>query len=198
MAATPGTRSLGGAQLGRSSASRSRRSSEDQAHQHGQVGLDGRATGLTSDMKATYLVLIMKATFRRACDPRGCAGRATTSTDAQVAAMVAELCGVSAVGRRCSTRQPSPSPTTSRPILTGARTWVRGHADAGVRPARLHALRQAGPPASLPRPSPTCRPRSAEWAAVSVPWRAERAGLRLRPADATPRAPSPAARAAGS
>lgn len=114
----------------------------------------------------------MKATFT---PPEGVGRRevlgADDVTDAELAAMVADLWGVEAVDLLDSTAETVAYDVPS--ILTGARTWVRGHADAGAGPApfglfvkRVHNWRHSPAFAGVP-------PEIGEWAAASVPWRAE-------------------------
>jgi hypothetical protein len=92
-------------------------------------------------------------------------------SDADLAAMVADLWDVDAVDLLDSTAEPVAYDVPS--ILTGARTWVRGHADAGAGPRgftlfvkRVHHWRHS--PAFVGVP-----PEIGEWAAATVPWRAE-------------------------
>jgi hypothetical protein len=92
-------------------------------------------------------------------------------SDADLAAMVADLWEVDAVDLLDSTAEPVAYDVPS--ILTGARTWVRGHADAGAGPRgftlfvkRVHHWRHS--PAFVGVP-----PEIGEWAAATVPWRAE-------------------------
>jgi hypothetical protein len=92
-------------------------------------------------------------------------------TDAELGAMVAELWCVPAVILLDSAAETVDYDVPS--ILTGARTWVRGHADAGHGPRafalfvkRVHNWRHSPAFASVPA-------EIAEWAAASVPWRAE-------------------------
>lgn len=92
-------------------------------------------------------------------------------SDADLAAMVADLWQVDSVDLLDSTAEPVAYDVPS--ILTGARTWVRGHADAGAGPRgftlfvkRVHHWRHS--PAFVGVP-----PEIGEWAAATVPWRAE-------------------------
>ncbi|MCW2735915.1 phosphotransferase [Nocardioides sp.] len=92
-------------------------------------------------------------------------------TDAELAAIVADLWGVPAVTLEDSAAETVDYDVPS--ILTGARTWVRGHADAGdgARPftlfvKRVHHWRHSPAFAFVP-------PEVGEWAADSLPWRAE-------------------------
>ncbi|WP_343997091.1 phosphotransferase, partial [Nocardioides furvisabuli] len=91
--------------------------------------------------------------------------------DAELAAMVADLWGTDGVHLVESGAEPVAYDVPS--ILTGARSWVRGRADAGDGPReftffvkRVHHWRHSPAFASVP-------PEIAEWAAASVPWRAE-------------------------
>ena len=98
-------------------------------------------------------------------------------TDAQLEAMVADLWDVPAVRLLDSTAEPVDYDVPS--ILTGARTWVRGHATTATDPGsegegreftlfvkRVHNWRHSPAFAGVP-------PEVGEWAADSVPWRAE-------------------------
>lgn len=114
----------------------------------------------------------MKATFTMGpgANQRTALG-ADDVTDAELAAMVADLWRVPTVTLTDSTAAPVAYDVPS--ILTGARTWVRGHADggSGVREftlfvKRVHSWRHSPAFASVP-------PEIAEWAAASVPWRSE-------------------------
>lgn len=114
----------------------------------------------------------MKATFTPSAgvDRREVLGSDDVS-DAELAAMVAELWGVDTVDLLDSTAERVAYDVPS--ILTGARTWVRGHADAGGGPRaftlfvkRVHSWRHSPAFAGVP-------PHLREWAAASVPWRAE-------------------------
>lgn len=115
----------------------------------------------------------MKATFTPVTP--GAHRRATLGdddvTDVELAVMVADLWGVPAVTLLDSEAQRVAYDVPS--ILTGARTWVRGHADAGDGPRafalfvkRVHNWRHSPAFAHVPA-------EIAEWAAASVPWRAE-------------------------
>ncbi|SEB45518.1 Phosphotransferase enzyme family protein [Nocardioides exalbidus] len=114
----------------------------------------------------------MKATF---APPPGAARRELLGdddvTDAELESMVADLWGVGSVTLldSCAERVAYDVPS----ILTGARTWVRGHADAGDGPRpftlfvkRVHSWRHAPEFVHVPV-------EISEWAAASVPWRAE-------------------------
>ena len=102
-------------------------------------------------------------------------------TDAELEAMVAELWDVPAVRLLDSTAEPVDYDAPS--ILTGARTWVRGHATIGTESGaesgteaegreftlfvkRVHNWRHSPAFADVP-------PEVGAWAATSVPWRAE-------------------------
>ena len=92
-------------------------------------------------------------------------------SDADLAAMVADLWEVPSVSLLDSVAETVAYDVPS--ILTGARTWVRGHADAGdgVREftlfvKRVHHWRHSPAFAFVP-------PEVREWAAASLPWRAE-------------------------
>lgn len=113
----------------------------------------------------------MKATFATAGFGRHEVLGADDVSDTELAAMVADLWGVDAVELIDSTAEPVAYDVPS--ILTGARTWVRGHADAGHGPRgftlfvkRVHSWRHSPAFADVP-------PEIGEWAAASVPWRAE-------------------------
>ncbi len=91
--------------------------------------------------------------------------------DTALAAMVADLWGTDAVDLLDTVAEPVAYDVPS--ILTGARTWVRGHADAGDGPReftlfvkRVHHWRHSPAFAFVP-------PEIVEWAAASLPWRAE-------------------------
>ncbi len=92
-------------------------------------------------------------------------------SDAELAAVVADLWRVPSVTLLDSAAETVDYDLPS--ILTGARTWVRGRADAGggareftLFVKRVHHWRHSPGFAFLP-------PEVAEWAADSVPWRAE-------------------------
>jgi hypothetical protein len=92
-------------------------------------------------------------------------------SDAELAAMVAALWRVPEVTLLDSSAETVAYDVPS--ILTGARTWVRGHADAGAGAEpftffvkRVHHWRHSPMFASVP-------PEMAEWAATTVPWRSE-------------------------
>ncbi|MBL0747170.1 phosphotransferase [Nocardioides baculatus] len=92
-------------------------------------------------------------------------------SDVELAAMVADLWHVPGVELLDSGAEVVDYHVPS--ILTGARTWVRGHADAGDGPRgfalfvkRVHSWRHSPAFASVP-------PEIGEWAATSVPWRSE-------------------------
>ncbi|WP_374456344.1 phosphotransferase [Nocardioides sp.] len=92
-------------------------------------------------------------------------------SDEALAAMVADLWGVPSARLVDSAAEEVAYDVPS--ILTGARTWVRGHADAGDGPRpftffvkRVHHWRHSPAFAFVP-------PEVAAWAADSVPWRAE-------------------------
>lgn len=113
----------------------------------------------------------MKATFT--LPPRREVLGADDVTDAELEAMVAHLWDLPAVRLCDSAAEPVAYDVPS--ILTGARTWVRGHADAGrghgVRGftlfvKRVHSWRHSPAFADVP-------PEIGEWAAASLPWRAE-------------------------
>ena len=117
----------------------------------------------------------MKATFTPGPFTPGLQDRAALGlddvTDAELAAMVAALWDVPRVELLDSRAEVVDYHVPS--ILTGARTWVRGHADAGEGPRdfalfvkRVHHWRHSPAFASVP-------PELGEWAASSVPWRAE-------------------------
>lgn len=91
--------------------------------------------------------------------------------DAELARIVATLWQVPAVTLLDSTAEPVAYDVPS--ILTGARTWVRGHADDGTGPRdftlfvkRVHSWRHSPAFAFVP-------PEIADWAAASLPWRGE-------------------------
>jgi hypothetical protein len=116
----------------------------------------------------------MKATFT----PGGSAGThdrtalgADEVSDDELAALVAELWQVPGVELLDSEAEVVDYHVPS--ILTGARTWVRGHADAGDGPRayalfvkRVHSWRHSPAFAFVP-------PEIGEWATTSVPWRSE-------------------------
>ena len=115
----------------------------------------------------------MKATFMTASDAahrRDVLGDDDV-TDAELAAIVADLWRVPAVTLLDSAAETVAYDVPS--ILTGARTWVRGHADAGngardftLFVKRVHHWRHSPAFAFVP-------PEVAAFAAASVPWRAE-------------------------
>lgn len=114
----------------------------------------------------------MKATFTPSpgVDRREVLG-ADDVSDEHLAAMVADLWQVPSVELLESAAETVAYDVPS--ILTGARTWVRGHADAGdgARPfaifvKRVHSWRHS--PAFQLVPVEV-----GEWAAAAVPWRAE-------------------------
>ena len=116
----------------------------------------------------------MKATFTLSpgVDRREVLG-ADDVSDAELEAMVADLWGVPTVRLHDSTAEPVAYDVPS--ILTGARTWVRGRADAGdgsgareftLFVKRVHNWRHSPAFAGVP-------PEIGEWAAASLPWRAE-------------------------
>ena len=114
----------------------------------------------------------MKATFTLSpgVDRREVLG-ADDVTDAELEAMVADLWDLPSVRLLDATAEPVAYDVPS--ILTGARTWVHGHADAGNGPApftlfvkRVHNWRHSPAFAGVP-------PEIGEWAAASLPWRAE-------------------------
>ena len=116
--------------------------------------------------------MTMKATFTLSpgVDRREVLG-ADDVTDAELEAMVADLWGVPAVRLLASTAEPVAYDVPS--MLTGARTWVRGHADAGTgaRPftffvKRVQHWRHSPMFAFVP-------PELAAWASTTVPWRSE-------------------------
>lgn len=115
--------------------------------------------------------MTMKATFAStAAHDRSALGRDDVS-DARLAALVAALWQVPRVRLLDSAAEPVHYPYPS--ILTGARTWVRGHADAGTGPReftffvkRVHHWRHSPAFAFVP-------PEVRAWAADSLPWRAE-------------------------
>jgi hypothetical protein len=114
----------------------------------------------------------MKATFTSGSETvRGELLGEDDVTDADLAAMVADLWGVASVTLVDSSAQRVAYDVPS--ILTGARTWVRGHADAGDGAReftffvkRVHNWRHSPEFAFVPA-------EIGEWAAASVPWRAE-------------------------
>ncbi len=137
----------------------------------------------------------MKATFT---PPLGAARRevlgADDVDDDQLAAMVADLWGVPGVRLVDSSAEPVAYDVPS--LLTGARTWVRGRADAGDGPRaftlfvkRVHNWRHSPAFASVP-------PEIGEWAAASLPWRAEPLVYASDLAGRLPDGPDHAARAA--
>jgi hypothetical protein len=92
-------------------------------------------------------------------------------TDADLAAMVADLWHVPGVRLLDSSVETVDYQVPA--ILTGARTWVRGRADAGDGPRdftlfvkRVHHWRHSPMFALVP-------PELAAWAATTVPWRSE-------------------------
>ena len=115
----------------------------------------------------------MKATFtstESVTDRRELLGDDDVSDD-ELAGMVADLWEVPDVTLLESSAQTVPYDVPS--ILTGARTWVRGRADAGAGPRdftlfvkRVHHWRHSPAFAFVP-------PEAAEWAAATVPWRSE-------------------------
>ena len=112
----------------------------------------------------------MKATFASARHDRAALGLDDV-TDAELAAMVADLWRVPAVELLDSAAETVDYHVPS--ILTGARTWVRGHADDGTgRRAftlfvkRVHHWRHSPAFAFVP-------PEVGEWASTTVPWRSE-------------------------
>lgn len=115
----------------------------------------------------------MKATFTSehpTSSARGVLGNDDVS-DVEVEQIVASLWNVPAVTLLASTAEPVAYDVPS--ILTGARTWVRGHADDGTGPRgfalfvkRVHNWRHSPVFAFVP-------PEIAEEAAASLPWRAE-------------------------
>ena len=115
----------------------------------------------------------MKATFTSTAsvtDRRELLGDDDVSDD-ELAGMVADLWGVADATLLESSAQTVPYDVPS--ILTGARTWVRGRADAGAGPRdftlfvkRVHHWRHSPAFAFVP-------PEAAEWAAATVPWRSE-------------------------
>lgn len=120
--------------------------------------------------------MTMKATFTPSSgvDRREVLGTDDV-TDAELEAMVADLWGVPTVRLRDSTAEPVAYDVPS--ILTGARTWVHGHADTGEDSGatareftlfvkRVHSWRHSPAFAGVP-------PEIGEWAAASLPWRAE-------------------------
>ena len=141
--------------------------------------------------------LFMKATFTPG--PVGSHERGELGGDdvgdAELARIVADLWRVPAVTLLDSVAERVDYDVPS--ILTGARTWVRGHADAGAGPRAVHALRQARAPlAALPRLRlRPARDRGVGRRVGAVARRA--AALRLRPRRAAPRRPHHAPRAEG-
>lgn len=115
----------------------------------------------------------MKATFTPVAsvtDRRELLGRDDVG-DAELATMVAELWDVPSVTLLDSSAETVDYGLDS--MLTGARTWVRGHADAGDGPRpytlfvkRVHHWRHSPLFALVP-------PEVAEWASTTVPWRSE-------------------------
>ena len=120
----------------------------------------------------------MKATFTLSpgVDRREVLG-ADDVSDAELEAMVADLWDVPTVRLHDSTAEPVAYDVPS--ILTGARTWVRGRATAGADSEdreedreftlfvkRVHNWRHSPAFAGVP-------PEIGEWAAASLPWRAE-------------------------
>lgn len=114
----------------------------------------------------------MKATFtpRSKVDRRVVLGADDVGDDV-LAAMVAELWQVPSVRLLDTTAERVAYDVPS--ILTGARTWVHGRADAGGGPRafrlfvkRVHHWRHSPEFAHVP-------PEAAEWAATTLPWRAE-------------------------
>lgn len=112
----------------------------------------------------------MKATFTPGVHRREALG-ADDVDDTVLAAMVADLWEVPSVELLDSVAETVAYDIPS--ILTGARTWVRGHADAGAGPRdfaifvkRVQHWRHSPAYAFVP-------PEIGEWAAASVPWRAE-------------------------
>ena len=92
-------------------------------------------------------------------------------TDAELEAMIADLWGEPAVRLLASTAERVAYDVPS--MLTGARTWVRGHADpgTGARPFELFVKR-----VQHWRHSPMFAfvpPELAAWASTTVPWRSE-------------------------
>ena len=115
-------------------------------------------------MKATFTSAARDVHHRSALGP-------DDVDDAELAAMVAGLWDVPAVELLDSSAEPVAYDIPS--ILTGARTWVRGHADAGNGPRgftffvkRVHHWRHSPAFAFVP-------PELGEWAAAALPWRAE-------------------------
>jgi hypothetical protein len=115
----------------------------------------------------------MKATFASALPDshRRDALGADDVDDGDLAEMVADLWGVPQVTLVDSVAETVAYDVPS--ILTGARTWVRGRADAGrgareftLFVKRVHNWRHSPAFASVP-------PEIAEWAAATLPWRAE-------------------------
>ncbi len=118
--------------------------------------------------------MTMKATFTLSpgVDRREVLG-ADDVSDAELEAMVADLWDVPTVRLHDSTAEPVAYDVPS--ILTGARTWVRGRATAGADTEgreftlfvkRVHNWRHSPAFAGVP-------PEIGEWAAASLPWRAE-------------------------
>lgn len=118
----------------------------------------------------------MKATFTLSpgVDRREVLG-SDDVTDAELEAMVADLWDLPSVRLHDSTAEPVAYDVPS--ILTGARSWVRGHAttgddaDADAREftlfvKRVHNWRHSPAFAGVP-------PEIGAWAAASLPWRAE-------------------------
>lgn len=92
-------------------------------------------------------------------------------TDAELSALVADLWAVPSALLTDSVAEQVAYDIPS--ILTGARTWVHGHADAGAGPRpftffvkRVHHWRHSPAFAFVP-------PEIAAWAAQSLPWRSE-------------------------
>jgi hypothetical protein len=122
--------------------------------------------------------MTMKATFTLSpgVDRREVLG-ADDVSDAELEAMVADLWDVPTVRLHDSTAEPVAYDVPS--ILTGARTWVRGQATVGADTGpdrevreftlfvkRVHNWRHSPAFAGVP-------PEIGEWAAASLPWRAE-------------------------
>ncbi len=112
----------------------------------------------------------MKATFAPSSHRREVLGDDDVP-DAALAEVVADLWRVPAVTLLDSTAERVAYDVPS--ILTGARTWVRGSADDGTGARaftlfvkRVHSWRHSPMFAFVP-------PEIAEWAATTVPWRAE-------------------------
>lgn len=116
--------------------------------------------------------MCMKAAFESLTwSPRTTLLGADDVTDDDLAAMVASLWQVPAV--RLLDTAASTVPYDVPSILTGARTWVRGTADDGSGPRaftffvkRVHSWRHSPAFAMVPQDLQ-------EWAASTVPWRAE-------------------------